>query len=106
MPQAMTYRTDENERKNVFRAFLVGPCIHPADPASTADFEKATTPAEAAVRPTAATFPTVPNADFTRSPNVFVWPEASERPFLKSSESRDIFANSSNSVTFRHFLSA
>ena len=37
MSQTMTYRTDENERKNVFRAYLVGPCIHPADPASTAD---------------------------------------------------------------------
>ena len=38
MPQTTTtYRTDENERKNVFRAYLVGPCIHPSDPASTAD---------------------------------------------------------------------
>ena len=37
MPQTMTYRTDENERKNVFRAYLVGPCIHPADPASISD---------------------------------------------------------------------
>ena len=37
MPQAMTYRTDENERRNIFRAYLVGPCIHPADPAATAD---------------------------------------------------------------------
>ncbi len=46
MPQAMTYRTDENERKNVFRAYLVGPCIHPADPASTAvDLQELAAPA-------------------------------------------------------------